>query len=101
MPGFGRRRQKFNGMMKVFEFIEVVAVFHSFMMHGNTGDAGTFAQKLGISRASLFNLIGELKDYGIHIEYSRELQTYRYLYPDRVQIHISIYELPEKDEKNS
>ena len=65
------------------------------------GEYARFCQKLGISRASLFNLIGELKDYGIHIEYSRELQTYRYLYPDRVQIHISIYELPEKDEKNS
>ena len=84
-------------MMKVFEFIEVVAVFHTYMMHGNTGDAATFAGKLGISRASLFNLISELKDYGIHIEYCRELQTYRYLYPDRVQIKMSICELPEKD----
>ena len=86
--------------MKVFEFIEVVAVFHTYMMHGNTGDAATFAGKLGISRATLYRLMDELEDYGIHIEYSRERQTYHYLYPDRVQIHISICELPEEKFEN-
>lgn len=81
--------------MKVFEFIEVVAVFHAYVMRGNTGDASTFARKLGISRASLYRLIEGLKDYGINIEYNRARQTYRYLYPERVQIHISICEHPE------
>lgn len=88
-------------MMKVFEFIEVVAVFHSFMMHGNTGDAGTFAQKLGISRASLYNLIEELRLYGLDIEYDRYIQSYRYLYPERVEIHITIRQLPEEKLKKS
>lgn len=77
-------------MMKVFEFIDVVAMFHSYMKHGNTGNADAFAEKLGISRASLFNLINELKDYGIEIEYSREYQTYRYAEPDKVEINITI-----------
>lgn len=77
-------------MMKVFEFIDVVSTFHHYMTHGNTGNADAFAEKLGICRASLFNLINELKDYGIEIEYSRECQTYRYTKPDKVEINITI-----------
>lgn len=76
--------------MKVFEFVEVVARFHQYMMRGNTGDASSFAEKLGISRATLFNLINELKGYGIEIEYSRMRQTYYYVYPELVEIVISI-----------
>lgn len=87
--------------MKVFEFIDIVAAFHSYMMHGHTGDAATFSEKLGISRATLYRLIDELKDYGIHIEYCRERQTYRYEFPERVQIRLSIRELSEEEfEKN-
>lgn len=82
-------------MMKVFEFIDVVATFHSYMMHGNTGNADAFAYKLGISRASLFNLINELKSYGIDIEYSRVCNTYRYTHPDKVEVKISIRQLAE------
>lgn len=79
-------------MMKVFEFIEVVARFHQYVMRGNTGDSSSFAQKLGISRATLFRLINELSDYGIHIYYSREQESYRYKSPELVEIHISICE---------
>ena len=66
-------------MLKVFEFIEIVAAFHAYVMHEHTGDASTFAKKLEVSRATIYRLIDELKDFGIHIEYSRERQTYYYL----------------------
>lgn len=84
-------------MMKVFEFVEVVARFHQCVMRGGTGDADTFSGRLGISRASLFNLINELKSYGIDVEYSREMQTYRYLYPERVEIRIRICQHSEEE----
>ena len=76
--------------MKVFEYIEIIARFHQYVIHGDTGDAATFAAKLGISRASLFNLINELESYGIDIEYSRARRTYLYKYPEKVEIKISI-----------
>ena len=76
--------------MKVFEFIEVIARFHQYMMHENTGNAETFAAKLGISRSCLYNLIDEIQSYGIDIEYSRERQTYRYLSPNLVEIKVII-----------
>lgn len=81
--------------MKVFEFIEIVAAFHQYMVHENTGNAATFAKKLGISRATVYRLINELIDYGIQIEYCREKQTYRYLYPEKVKISVSICEASE------
>lgn len=77
-------------MLKVFEFIEVVARFHQYVMRENTGNAGTFAKKLGISRSCLYNLIEELQSYGIDIEYTRERQTYKYVYPDSVEIKVII-----------
>lgn len=86
----GGLRQKYDFMMKVFEFVEVVASFHYYMMRGHTGDAGTFSKKIGISRSCLYNLINELKDYGIDIEYCREEQSFRYLHPEKVEIKISI-----------
>lgn len=82
-------------MMKVFKFVEVVAVFHQYMMHENTGSAATIAKKLGISRATLYRLIDELTEYGILIEYCKEKQTYRYLYPEKVKITITICEARE------
>lgn len=87
-------------MLKVFEFIEIVAAFHACVMREHTGDAVTFAEKLGISRSSLYNLISELKDYGIDIEYNREKQTFRYLYPERVEIKVTIRQNIENLSKN-
>lgn len=77
-------------MMKVFEFVEVVARFHQCVMRGGTGNAEAFSRKLGISRSTLYNLIDELEAYGIDIDYSRERQSYIYRYPDLVEINLYI-----------
>lgn len=84
-------------MMKVFEFVEVVARFHQYVMRGNTGDASSFAEKLGICRASLYNLLDELKSYGIEIIYNRERQSYLYLHSERVEIKVSIGQYTEEE----
>lgn len=76
--------------MKVFEFIEKIAPFHSFLMRECTGTAETFAQKLNVSRATIYNIITELKSFDIEIGYSRVRDTYYYKYPHRVKIQISI-----------
>lgn len=79
--------------MKVFEFIEKIAIFHRFVMRENTGNAEEFAQKLDISRSTLYNIIEELKCYNIDIKYCRTRCTYYYQYPDKVRINISIEQL--------
>lgn len=80
-------------MKKVFEYVDLVARFHSLVMSRTTGTPEAFADKLGISRSSLYNLIEEIQSYGIDIEYSRTWQTFQYTYPERVEITIRIRQL--------
>lgn len=77
-------------MKKVFGYIDLIAQFHAMVLSQNTGTPGAFADRLGISRSSVYNLIEEIKSYGIEIEYSRTRQTFKYRYPEKVEITISI-----------
>lgn len=77
-------------MKKVFEYIDLIARFHSLVMSQMTGNPDIFAQKLGISRSSLYNLITEIQSYGIDLEYSRWKKSFRYIYPEKVEIIIKI-----------
>ena len=54
--------------MKVFEFLEKIALFHSLLIRENTGNAERFAEKLNVSRATIYNIIEELKSFDIEIE---------------------------------
>lgn len=83
-------------MKKVFEYVDLVARFHALVMSRTTGNPETFACKLGISRSSLYNLIQEIESYGIKIEYSRTWQTFMYVYPERVEITVSICQHEKK-----
>lgn len=47
----------------------------------SAGTSNAFAQKLGISRTTLFNYIGFLKELGGPIKYNRTAKTYEYEYP--------------------
>lgn len=80
-------------MKKVFEYVDLIARFHSLVMSQMTGNPNTFACKLGISRSSLYNLIAEIQSYGIDIEYSREKETFRYLFPEKVEISLKISQI--------
>lgn len=77
-------------MKKVFEYVDLVARFHSFVILQMTGAPDVFAAKLGVSRSTLYNLIAEIKSYGIDVEYVRSLETFRYVHPDKVEIVIRI-----------
>ena len=79
--------------MKVFEFLEKIALFHSLLIRENTGNAERFAEKLNVSRATIYNIIEELKSFDIEIEYSRSRETYYYKYPHKVKIYISIQQI--------
>ena len=77
-------------MKKVFEYVDLIARFHSLVMSQLTGNPDTFAEKLAISRSTLYNLITEIESYGIELEYSRDRETFRYVHPDKVEISIRI-----------
>lgn len=77
-------------MKKVFEYVDLIARFHTLVMSRSTGSPEAFAAKLGISRSSLYNLIEEIQSYDIEIEYSRYWQTFLYTRPEQVEISIVI-----------
>lgn len=76
--------------MKVFEYIELIARFHSYVMSQMTGTPNAFAAKLGISRSTLYNVISEIQSYGIEIVYVRGNETFKYVHPEKVEISIII-----------
>lgn len=72
------------------ELIDVVTVFHCSVRHENTGDPDVFSVRLGISRSTLYNMIGELRAMGIDIRYSRKRMTFYYPNPNDVEISFTI-----------
>ncbi len=49
---------------------------------GNTGTAEELAQKLCVSRRTLFNYFDVLKNQGLNIKYSRFRNTYYFIEDD-------------------
>jgi predicted DNA-binding transcriptional regulator YafY len=58
-----------------------------------TGNADDLAEKLHISRRQVYNWIEELKNYGLEIEYKREIKSFVYLKPYQINITLDIREL--------
>ena len=50
----------------------------SYIKRERTGDVDTFAKKLGISRRTLFNYLGVLRDEGLTVKFCRIRKTYHY-----------------------
>lgn len=76
--------------MNFFETIERISRLHYFIKEENTGKPETLSKRLGISRASLYNIIDELKSYDAPIDYSRRRETFYYTKNFELNIHCSI-----------
>ncbi|MBL6449910.1 HTH domain-containing protein [Fulvivirga sp. 29W222] len=59
-------------------FIEKIERLDSQIRHGSTGNAEELAQKLGISKRSVFNYLKWMKDRGAPITFSRIRKSYIY-----------------------
>jgi len=64
--------------MNLLQNVQCVEKLHTLILQKNTGTPKELAQRLGISRASLYILIEELKELNLSITYSRKLETFRY-----------------------
>jgi len=64
--------------MNIFNTIERINRLHVLIKTGRTGNPETLAKRLGISRASLYNLLEELKSVKAPITYSRTLESFLY-----------------------
>lgn len=76
--------------MSFFETIERVSRLHYFIKEECTGKPEILSKRLGISRASLYNIIDELRSYDAPIDYSRRRETFFYTKSFELSIQCSI-----------
>lgn len=84
--------------MTFFETIERVSRLHTFIKGAKTGRPEVLADRLGISRASLYKLIDELKSYDAPIDYSRKQETFYYTKCFDLELQCSISIIHEEQE---
>ena len=65
----------------------------------NTGNPENFAEKLGVCRSHLFNIIEQFKEYGAPIRYSKKNETYYYTSVFNLELKYSLKTTTETEEK--
>jgi biotin operon repressor len=76
--------------MKVFEYLERISRMHKLVSRQLTGTPVEFAEQLGVSRTSLYELIDELRSRGAPIAYSKSARTFFYRQPYEIEITCSL-----------
>lgn len=83
--------------MSTLKYISRLERIDQLIRHENTGNAPSFARRLEISVRQLYNLIDEIKDLGLPVEYCRIRQTYYYRYQCRIIFEVRIEELSKEE----
>ncbi len=81
--------------MRVFDYFEKLQLLHRLIQDERTGSPQTLANRLNISRATLYNIIDELKSMGVNISYSKSACTFFYKTPVRIDINFQIKSVEE------
>jgi len=64
--------------MSIVNQIKLLLKLHELINEETTGVSKELAKKLGLSRASIFRYLGELKLLGAQIAYSKQKRSYIY-----------------------
>ncbi len=75
--------------MKVFEYLDRISRMHKLVNFQNTGTPAEFADILGVSRTTLYEMIDELRSRGAPIQYSKSQRTFYYKEPFEISISCS------------
>ena len=65
-------------MINFFETLERISLLHRLIKDTKTGNPKSLSKRLGISRATLYNMLDELKSYDAPIAYSRSAESFYY-----------------------
>lgn len=78
-------------MMKFVEQIERLQYLEQLIRKKSTGTPEELAERIGVSRSQLYNLISYLNDIGIDIKFSRRLNSFYYVCEEKnIEITFSI-----------
>ncbi len=64
--------------MQVIKQLNRLKKLDTLIQQAKTGAPDEFANRLGLSRSQLYNILEELKDLGAPIEYNRRLRSFYY-----------------------
>lgn len=78
--------------MKFFEQLERLEQMHQLIKLHATGTPKEFAQKMGVSERTLYELLNIAKELGACIEFNRYCRSYVYKQPMRLQIGFTALE---------
>lgn len=85
--------------MKIFQYLDRIDLMHKLLKNSNTGTPEEFAQQLGISRSTLYELIDEFKSRKAPIRYSKSAKTFYYKEPFEIIITCNFRTLSYQEEK--
>ncbi|MDR3366614.1 MAG: hypothetical protein LBO71_06575 [Prevotellaceae bacterium] len=85
--------------MKVFDFLEKMSVFNQLVERECTGTPEEFAERLGISRSTLYDIIDELRSRDVEVSYSRAGHTFYYKNPVTLEVRLAVKRLDEDEAK--
>jgi transcriptional antiterminator len=83
--------------MVTLKYIERLRRMDQLIRQQCTGNSDEFAERMGVSRRQLYNLIEELKDFGLPISFNRSSRTFFYINNCKLEINIEIKELDRTD----
>lgn len=64
--------------MKFIKQIERLQVLNKLVKEQRTGSPNELAKRLGVSRAKLYLMVEELRDYGVEIVFSKRINSFKY-----------------------
>lgn len=75
--------------MNLFRRIERIQLLNKLISEQRTGTPEELANRLGISRSKLYLMLEELKDIGVHVQYSKRTATFYYSNCERLTFDYS------------
>lgn len=76
--------------MSFIKLIDRINIIHKLILNENTGTPARLAERLGVSRSTVYNLLEDLKSYDAPIEYSRSRETFFYTKEYYISLNYSI-----------
>lgn len=74
--------------MAIIKYVKRIRRLDQLISTKSTGSPSDLAEKLGISRSTIFQNLQEMREIGLEIKYSTTLETYYYENGKRIQISL-------------
>ncbi|MFT3995234.1 MAG: HTH domain-containing protein [Dysgonomonas sp.] len=84
--------------MKIFEALNRLTLLHDLIKAEKTGRPDYLSKQLGVSRATLYNMLDELKSYDAPISYSRSKESFFYTHFFELEIKCTISVIENEQE---